>query len=179
MISFPWKDVAGREDRTHDRLHTRQMRVRPSCHARLWPSKNSLCLSCIIPGHYSNHSSRWDESEGSPRGTTRLFTSRTIFSSQTNLPASVSWYTAFVNLSYELKMKSVKIILGGSWGKSPPEAKSYSFLTVLPTTYVLFRYFAFASMCYSLLPIMLNIFDVICQLADDFYEKKYIYFSTF
>ena len=69
-------------------------------------------------------------------------------------------------------MKSVKIILGGSWGKSPPEAKSYSFLTVLPTTYMLFRYFAFASMCYSLLPIMLNIFDVICQIADDFYEKK-------
>ena len=77
-------------------------------------------------------------------------------------------------------MKSVKIILGGSWGQSPPEAKSYSLLTVLPTTYVLFRYFAFASMCYSLLPIMLNIFDVICQIADDFYEKKniYIYFST-
>ena len=73
-------------------------------------------------------------------------------------------------------MKSVKIILGGSWGQSPQEAKSYSFLTVLPTTYVLFRYFAFASMCYSLLPIMLNIFDVICQIADDFYEKKiYIY----
>ena len=95
-----------------------------------------------------------------------------FFSSQTNLPASVSWYTAFVNLSYELKMKSVKIILGGSWGQSPPEAKSYSFLTVLPTTYVLFRYFAFASMCYSLLPIMLNIFVVICQIADDFYEKK-------
>ena len=40
---------------------------------------------------------------------------------------------------------------------------------------VLFRYFVFASMCYSLLPIMLNIFDVICQLADDFYEKKYIF----
>ena len=60
-------------------------------------------------------------------------------------------------------------------GQSPPKAKSYSFLTVLPTTYVLFRYFAFASMCYSLLPIMLNIFDVICQIADDFYEKKYIY----
>ena len=81
-------------------------------------------------------------------------------------------------------MKSVKIILGGSWGQSPPEAKSYSFLTVLPTTYVLFRYFAFASMCYSLLPIMLNIFDVICQIADDFYEKKKKkkekkYFSTF
>ena len=76
-------------------------------------------------------------------------------------------------------MKSVKIILGGSWGQSPPppETKSYSFLTVLPTTYVLFRYFAFASMCYSLLPIMLNIFDVICQIADDFYEKKkYIFF---
>ena len=37
---------------------------------------------------------------------------------------------------------------------------------------VLFRFFAFASMCYSLLPIMLKIFDVICQLADDFYEKN-------
>ena len=69
-------------------------------------------------------------------------------------------------------MKSVKIILGGSWGQRPPEAKSYSFLTVLHTIYVLFRYFAFASMRYSLLPIMLNIFDVICQIADDFYEKK-------
>ena len=76
-------------------------------------------------------------------------------------------------------MKSVKIILGGSWGQSPTEAKSYSFLTVLPTTYVLFRYFAFASMCYSLLPIMLNIFDVICQLADDFYEKKIYIFPHF
>ena len=32
-------------------------------------------------------------------------------------------------------------------------------------------YFAFAGRCYSLLPIMLKIFDVICQLADDFYEK--------
>ena len=77
-------------------------------------------------------------------------------------------------------MNSVKIILGGSWGQSPPpEAKSYSFLTVLPTTYVLFRYFAFASMYYSLLPIMLNIFDVICQIADDFYEKKKFFFHTF
>ena len=44
---------------------------------------------------------------------------------------------------------------------------------------VLFRYFVFASMCYSLLPIMLNIFDVICQLADDFYEKKNIYTGIF
>ena len=43
---------------------------------------------------------------------------------------------------------------------------------------VLFRYFVFASMCYSLLPIMLNIIEVICQLADDFYGKKK-YFSTF
>ena len=32
-----------------DRVHIRQMRIRPSCHARLRPSKNSLCLSCIIP----------------------------------------------------------------------------------------------------------------------------------
>ena len=135
MISFPWKDVAGREDRTRDRLHIRQMRIRPSCHARLRPSKNSL--SCIIPRAlfkpFKQMGWKWRFSEG----TTRLFTSRTIFSSQTNLPASVSWYTAFVNLSYELKMKSVKIILGGSWGQSPPEAKSYSFLkcSPLPTCY--------------------------------------------
>ena len=44
------------------------------------------------------------------------------------------------------------------------------------TTYnVLFWYFAFASMCYSLLLIMLKIFYVICQLADNFYEKMYIF----
>ena len=49
MISFPWKDVAGREDRTRDRRHIRQMRIWSSCHARLRPSKNSLYLSCIIP----------------------------------------------------------------------------------------------------------------------------------
>ena len=49
---------------------------------------------------------------------------------------------------------------------------------IIATTYnVLFRYFAFVSMCYSLLPIMLKIFDVICQLADDFY--KTVYFSKF
>ena len=29
-------------------------------------------------------------------------------------------------------MKSVKIILGGSWGHSPPEAKSYSFFDSAP-----------------------------------------------
>ena len=46
------------------------------------------------------------------------------------------------------------------------------------TTYnVLLRYLAFVSRCYSLLPIMLKIFDVICQLADDFYEKVHV--STF
>ena len=27
-------------------------------------------------------------------------------------------------------------------------------------------------MCYSLLPVVLKTFDVICQLADDFYEKR-------
>ena len=44
------------------------------------------------------------------------------------------------------------------------------------TTYnVLLRYLAYVSRCYSLLPIMLKIFDVICQLADDFYEKKKIF----
>ena len=44
---------------------------------------------------------------------------------------------------------------------------------VSDTTYNVFlRYLAFISRCYSLLPIMLKIFDVICQLADDFYEKS-------
>ena len=44
------------------------------------------------------------------------------------------------------------------------------------TTYnVLLRYLVFVSRCYILLPIMLKIFDVICQLADDFYEKVYIF----
>ena len=40
---------------------------------------------------------------------------------------------------------------------------------------VLFRYFDFASMCYSLLLVMLKIFAVICQLADDFYEKIFFH----
>ena len=41
------------------------------------------------------------------------------------------------------------------------------------TTYnVLLRYLAFVNRCYCLLPIMLKIFDLICQLADDFYEKS-------
>ena len=44
---------------------------------------------------------------------------------------------------------------------------------MINTTYnVLLLYLAFVSRCYSLLPIMLKIFDVICQLADDFYEKS-------
>ena len=43
------------------------------------------------------------------------------------------------------------------------------------TTYnVLLRYLAFVSRCYSLLPTMLKIFDVICQLAE-FLWKKYIF----
>ena len=37
---------------------------------------------------------------------------------------------------------------------------------------MLLRYLASVSRCYSLLPIMLKIFDVICQLADGFYEKS-------
>ena len=46
-------------------------------------------------------------------------------------------------------------------------------ITLINTTYnVLLRYLAYVSRCCSLLPIMLKIFDVICQLADDFYEKS-------
>ena len=45
-------------------------------------------------------------------------------------------------------------------------------ISILILTYnVLLRYLAFVSRCYSLLPIMLKIFHVICQLSDDFYEK--------
>ena len=41
------------------------------------------------------------------------------------------------------------------------------------TTYnVLLRYLAYVSRCYILLPIMLKIFYILCQLADDFYEKS-------
>ena len=44
---------------------------------------------------------------------------------------------------------------------------------VKPTTYnVLLQYLAFVSKGYSLLSIMLKSFDVICQLADDFYAKS-------
>ena len=49
---------------------------------------------------------------------------------------------------------------------------SLSSLTVITTYNVLLRYLAFVSRCYSLLPIMLKIFDVICQWADEFYEKR-------
>ena len=53
------------------------------------------------------------------------------------------------------------------------ESARFTGTTLVHTTYnVLLRYLAFVSRCYSLLPIMLKIFDVICQLADDFYEKK-------
>ena len=51
-------------------------------------------------------------------------------------------------------------------------------LNMFATYNVLLRYLAFVSRCYSLLPIMLKIFDVICQLADDFYEKG-IFFPHF
>ena len=46
------------------------------------------------------------------------------------------------------------------------------FYTVTASYNVLLRYLVFISRCYSLLSIMLNMFDVICQLADDFYEKS-------
>ena len=40
---------------------------------------------------------------------------------------------------------------------------------------MLFRYLAFVSRYYSLLPLMVKIFDVIFQLTADCYEKKYIF----
>ena len=47
----------------------------------------------------------------------------------------------------------------------------------LTTFNVLFRYFVFASVCYSLFTLMLKIVGVKCQLADDFNRK--VYFATF
>ena len=49
-------------------------------------------------------------------------------------------------------------------------------LLTLTTYNVLLRYLAFVSRCYSLLPMMLKSFDVICQLAEDFYFMKKVYF---
>ena len=50
--------------------------------------------------------------------------------------------------------------------------------TISSTTYsVLFRLFVYAIISNSLFPAMFKIFDVECQLADDFNEK--VYFSTF
>ena len=62
----------------------------------------------------------------------------------------------------------------------PQADPSLRFARVIFTTYnVLLRYLAFVSRCYSLTPIMLKIFDVICQLADDFYEKQEYIFPYF
>ena len=57
--------------------------------------------------------------------------------------------------------------------------QGFLWLICITTYNVLLRYLAFVGRCYSLLPIMLKIFDVICQLADDFYEKKKYIFPHF
>ena len=49
---------------------------------------------------------------------------------------------------------------------------TFSRETVTTTYNVLLRYLAYVSRCCSLLLIMLKIFVVICQLADDFREKS-------
>ena len=170
MISFPWKDVAGREDRTRDRLHIRQMRIRPSCHARLRPSKNSL--SCIIPRAlfkpFKQMGWKWRFSEGNHQA---IHKQNYFFFSNKSSCECFLIYCLCQSLLWT-KDEICKDYFRGFLGAKPPRSQIIFIFEVLPNTYVLFRYFAFASMCYSLLPIMLNIFDVICQIADDFYEKK-------
>ena len=162
------------------------MRIRPSYHARLRPSKNILYLSCIIPRvlfkPFKHLGWKWRFSTGNHQAIHKQ--NYFFFSNKSScqcfliicLCQSLLWTQDEICKDY------FRGVLGAKPPPPPPpppEAKSYSFLTVLPTTYnVLFWYFAFASMCYTLLPIMLNFFYVICQLADNFYIKK-VYFSTF
>ena len=140
-----------------------------------------LYLSCIIPRAlfkpFKQMGWKWRYSEGNHQAINKQ--NYFFFSNKSSCECFLI-YCLCQSLLWA-KDEICKDYFRGFLGASPPEAKSYSFLTVLPTTYVLFRYFAFASMCYSLLPIMLNIFDVICQIhvADDFYEKKNIFFHTF
>ena len=65
----------------------------------------------------------------------------------------------------------------GQYVSKPYSKKVYSKFHALrhkiSTIYnVSLRYLAYVRRCYSLLPIMLKIFYVICQLADEFYEKS-------
>ena len=172
IISFPWKDVAGREDRTRDRQHTRQMRIRPSCHARLRPSKNNLCLSCIIPRGllkpFKQMGWKWRFSEENHQA---IHKQNYFFFSNKSSCECFLIYCLCQSLLWS-KDEISKDYFREVMGAKPPRNQIIFILTVLSTTYVLFRYFAFASMCYSLLPIMLNIFEGICQLAADFYETK-------
>ena len=155
------------------------MRIRPSCHARLRPSKNSLYLSCIIPRAlfkpFKQMGWKWRYSEGNHQAINKQ--NYFFFSNKSSCECFLI-YCLCQSLLWA-KDEICKDYFRGFLGASPPEAKSYSFLTVLPTTYVLFR------LCQYVLQFTADNVEYFWRYMPNtcsrrFFEKKkiYIYFST-